>query len=598
MSTLKYALLSLLAGLLALPSCSSDQNSPTQPPNVILVITDDQGYGDLSAHGNPWLQTPNLDQLHSQSIRFADFHVGTTCAPTRSMIMTGKNCNKVGAWHTIIMRQIPWRDEVMLPELFQEAGYATGMFGKWHLGDNYPYRPQDRGFDEVLMHGGGGVGQTPDYWNNDYFDDTYFRNGEPEKQEGYCTDVWFQAAMDFIEEHREQPFFCYLATNAPHGPFYVDTTYIKPYQDNENIENAAFYGMIANVDENMGRLRSKLEELNLADNTILVFMTDNGTAAGCALDEDGFVNKGYNAGMRGKKGSPYEGGHRVPFFIHWKNGELSTGRDIEQLAAATDIAPTLLDLCGIDVPADVRFDGKSLQPLLRNEHWDDRTLIMDTQRELYLKKYKQYAVMTEQWRLVNGQLFDVQKDPGQEKDVAEDHPNVVEELMAAYENWWTDISARAEEINYFPVGKSVGDRQTLTQHDLFPADDRVAWHQSHIRSGRSYTGYWNVEIEAAGRYRFEVQRWPAESGLGLNEAAPIGDYIPTGLAFEAGKVLNITDATLEIAGQQKETKTAEDALFAVFELDLEPGRYPLKANFTDEKQQSSSAYYVSVSRVN
>jgi arylsulfatase A-like enzyme len=196
-----------------------------QKPNVILILTDDQGYGDLACHGNSFIKTPNLDKLHAGSVRFTDYHVATTCAPTRAGLMTGKNCNKVGAWHTIIGRELLRKEEVTMAEIFKKAGYVTGIFGKWHLGDNYPFRPQDRGFDEVLIHGGGGVTQTPDYWNNDYFDDTYFYNGKPQKYNGYCTDVWFSEATKFISKHKKQPFFCYLATNAPHSPFNITDKY-------------------------------------------------------------------------------------------------------------------------------------------------------------------------------------------------------------------------------------------------------------------------------------------------------------------------------------------------------------------------------------
>ena len=191
------------------------------PPNVVLVVTDDQGYGDLGCHGNPILRTPNLDALYRRSVRLTDFHVGPTCAPTRASLMTGRYCNRTGVWHTIMGRSLLRRDEVTMADVFAAGGYRTGIFGKWHLGDNYPYRPQDRGFHEVLIHGGGGVGQTPDAWGNDYFDDTYLHNGTPEKFSGYCTDVWFDGAMRFIEDNRDRPFFAYLATNAPHSPYRV-----------------------------------------------------------------------------------------------------------------------------------------------------------------------------------------------------------------------------------------------------------------------------------------------------------------------------------------------------------------------------------------
>ncbi|MGB2821551.1 MAG: arylsulfatase, partial [Phycisphaerae bacterium] len=289
----------------------AERTSPGGKPNVVLVITDDQGYGDLGCHGNEVIRTPNIDRLHGESVRLTNFHVGPTCAPTRAGLMTGRYCNCTGVWHTIAGRSLIRRDEVTMADVFAAGGYRTGIFGKWHLGDNYPFRPQDRGFQDVLVHGGGGVSQTPDYWGNDYFDDTYFRSGVPESCTGYCTDVWFDEAMKFIEAGRDRPFFCYLPTNAPHGPYNVADSYSRPYRGLIPDQRANFYGMITNIDDNVGRLRAKLAELGIEENTILIWMTDNGTSAGCSLDENEFVREGFNAGMRGMKGSAYDGGHRT-----------------------------------------------------------------------------------------------------------------------------------------------------------------------------------------------------------------------------------------------------------------------------------------------
>ena len=273
-------------------------------PNVIIVMTDDQGYGDLGCHGNPILKTPNLDALYRESIRFTDFHVSPFCTPTRAALMTGNNPGFTGAYRTSSGRTMMHRDEKTIANLFGDNGYATGMVGKWHLGDNAPHRPQDRGFQDVVWHRCGGVGQASDYWGNDYFDDTYERNGKFEKFEGYCTDVWFREGIRFVAENKDKPFFLYLPTNAPHGPYLVPDKWAKPYVGNKDVANANFYGMIANIDHNIGILRRRLHELGLAENTILIFMTDNGTAGGGkfkGLDSEPLV--GYNAGMRGKKSS-------------------------------------------------------------------------------------------------------------------------------------------------------------------------------------------------------------------------------------------------------------------------------------------------------
>ena len=587
----KIILLALWASLLCSCTPQGNPSPPFEKPNVVLIITDDQGYGDLSAHGNPWLKTPNLDTLHAESIRFTNFHVATTCAPTRGSLMTGKYCNRVGAWHTIKARHIVWPEETLLPAHFQHAGYATGMFGKWHLGDNTPYFPQDRGFDEVLMHGGGGVGQTPDYWNNDYFDDTYFHNGVPEKREGYCTDVWFEAATEFIDSHKEEPFFCYIATNAPHGPFHVDTSYSKAFTNNEEIVNANFLGMIVNIDENIGRLRKQLTEWGIADNTLFVFLTDNGTAAGCSLDENQHVKKGFNSEMRGKKGSPYEGGHRVPLFMYWKEGQILGGEDIASLTSVIDLAPTLLDLCRIESPLTSEMDGNSLRPLLEgNSDWKARTLFADTQREDFLIKDKDYAVMTDQWRLVREELFDIQQDPEQRLDVSAEHPEVVAELKAAYENWWPHVSERKEDYAEIPIGKTP---QVLTAHDIH-TEGGVAWNQGYVRSAYPNQGYWAVVVEDPGLYTFELRRWPEESGLGLGDPAPEGDVLPTGLAYKEGKALSITGAKVRVGDQEQSALLAEGEESAKIAMELPEGRFRLTADFLQESGESFCAYYVYV----
>ena len=266
-------------------------------------MTDDQGYGDLACHGNPVIQTPCIDQLHAESLRLTNFHVSPYCTPTRAALMTGRYPARTAAYRTSSGRTMIHSDEKTIANIFSDAGYATGMIGKWHLGDNAPHRPQDRGFQEVLWHRCGGVGQASDYYGNDYFDDTYERNGVFEKFSGYCTDIWFNEAKRFVERHQKEPFFLYLATNAPHGPYRVAPEWSEPYRDSVLWGNGAnFYGMIANIDHNLGLLRKHLEKLNLAENTILVFMTDNGTSNGIPKGElPAGSFEGFNAHMRGKK---------------------------------------------------------------------------------------------------------------------------------------------------------------------------------------------------------------------------------------------------------------------------------------------------------
>ncbi|NRA97030.1 MAG: arylsulfatase, partial [Planctomycetes bacterium] len=483
----------------------------SQAPNVVLVITDDQGYGDVGAHGNGIIKTPHLDQLHARSVRLTNFHVDPTCSPTRSALLSGRYSTRTGVWHTIMGRSLMRGSEVTLAETFRANGYRTGMFGKWHLGENAPLRPQDQGFDAAFYHGGGGVGQGPDYWGNDYFDDTYFRRGQPEKVKGYCTDVWFDNAQRFIAADRDKPFFAYLATNAPHGPYFVDKKYSAPYlKAGLTQQMANFYGMITNIDENVGRLVAHLDKLGLTENTLFVFMTDNGTAAGWRPNNSRYT--GFNAGMRGAKGSEYDGGHRVPCFFYWPGGKLTGGRDVDQLTAHVDMAPTLQELCGLKRPDGPALDGASLVTALRGDRkvLRSRTLLVHSQRVPDPIKWRKCAVMTEQWRLVNGkQLFDIKADPGQKKDVARTNPKLVTELRSSYESWWTSLSKGFSEPVRIALGTDAEPRTQLHPHDWHVTNQRLSsWHQNHVRNGHMGNGFWALDVTRGGAYEITLRRWP------------------------------------------------------------------------------------------
>ncbi len=540
-------------------------------PNVILVMTDDQGYGDIRAHGNDVIITPALDKMHGESVRLTNYHVDPTCSPTRSALMTGRYSDRVGVWHTIMGRSILWADEKTMGDVFQAGGYRTGVFGKWHLGDTYPFRPQDRGFDEVLVHGGGGVCQTPDYWDNNYFDDTYYHNGKPEKQEGYCTDVWFDAAIKFIEQSKKEgkPFLAYIPTNAPHGPLLVAEKYAKMYEGKK--VNAKFCGMITNIDENMAKLRKKLKELGLEKNTILIFTTDNGTAGGR-----------FNAGMKGHKGSEYDGGHRVPCFFYWPDGGLTGGRDVARLTAHMDMLPTLIDLCGLKKPKGVKFDGMSIAPLLRgnDKNWPDRELIVESQRIDHPTKWRKCAVMTDRWRLVNGkELYDMQSDPGQAKNVAAEHPDVVERLRKVYDNWWADVSKNHDKYAHIVIGNDAENPATITCHDWH--GPKVPWNHGHIRSGTAANGFWAIRVDRDGTYEFELRRWPKEKNAPINEGPGIQ-------AQKARLVIGEVDETVPV-------KTGDIA--ARFKVKLKAGKTRLQTYFIGEGDKSRGAYYVYVKRV-
>jgi len=578
---------------------SCKKESKYKKPNVILLITDDQGYGDLGFTGNPWIKTPNIDKLASESIIFSNFHSGTTCAPTRAGLMTGRHNNRVGVWHTLMGRSLLRKNEITIADVFKNSGYTTGLFGKWHLGDNYPYRPHDRGFDEAFYHGSGGVGQIEDYWDNDYFDDTYFRNGVPEKTEGYCTDVWFNNAISFIEKHKDKPFFAYLSTNAPHDPFFAPQEYINMYKDNQDVVNPEFYGMITNIDDNLGILRRKLEELDIADNTILIFMTDNGTSAGMQRDAKGFLNRGYNAGMRGAKGSEYNGGHRVPFFIYWKDGKITGGRDVESISSFMDIMPTLLDLCEIEFPA-VEFDGQSLKPLIYNQgkDWPERIIIIDTQRLDHPVKWKNCAVMNDRWHLINGkELYDMDNDPGQTTDVSAQHPEIVEMLRQAYVSWWTDISPGFKNYDEIIIDTEKEFPFSLTIFDTHVKSGLPPWNQVQVRQGIHDNGFWVVDVASEGTYEFSLRRWPEETGEPLNASLPKTRPVPGGDGYPEGVVINFVKARMRIGDQEKEKNVDKNAMDVKFRFELSPGITRLQTWLTDEDDVERGSYYVYIKKL-
>jgi len=558
----------------------------TARPNVILVMTDDQGYGDLACHGNTMIRTPALDKLHAESLRLTDFHVSPLCTPTRASLMTGRDCVRVGAWATTWGRSLPYADEVMMPALFKSGGYRTGMFGKWHLGDNYPFRPQDRGFDHVVCHGGGGVGQTPDYWGNDYFDDTYFHNGVPKKHAGYCTDIWFDEAMKFITANKDHPFFAYISTNAPHSPLNVAKEYVEPYvKKGVGGSMARFYGMIENIDENMGKLIAGLDKLSLAKNTILIFLTDNGTAGGGRAGK-GPRWTGFNAKMRGKKGSLYEGGHRVPCFWRWPGGGLVGGRDVTPLTAHVDMAPTLIDLCGLKKPDKVKFDGVSLAPLLggRTRALPDRHVFAQFRQNNSPPAKWNCTVMSDKWRLVGGkQLYDIKTDPGQKKDIATDHPEIVKKLRAAGERRWSEVSKRFDEPSRIVLGSNAENPSRLTGFDWCAG---TPWNQSHVRGGQAIASYWMVQVAKSATYEIALSRWPEEADTPIN-AAPKG-----------GRAIRVSKARLKIADVDQTIDVVQGDKTATFRVKLPAGPAKLETWFIDPKGAARhGAYYAYVKRL-
>ncbi len=578
-----------------------------QHPNVIVIMTDDQGYGDIAAHGNPIIQTPNLDKLYGESVRFTDFHVNPFCAPTRAALMTGRISDRTHVRSTVYARNHLNLDETTMAEFFKDSGYKTGHFGKWHLGQNYPYRPMDRGFDVWVGHGDGGTGSASDYWGNDRMNDTYIRDGKPEKFNDFGTDVFFNETIDFIDQNKEKPFFVYLATNVPHRPWNVKEEWYETYKnvDSTQYDNwfdvRDFLATITHFDKNLGKLRDYLKENDLEENTILVFLTDNGTSGG---------GKIFNAGMRGKKGSMYDGGHRVPLYISWPKGGLNKGVDIDEFTAHIDLLPTLMDLCNLQEPkrAHLNFDGENLTPLLKGEQdsISDRYLVMHQQntREIPVKGMNS-LVATKQWRLVNGkELYDIKIDPEQTKNLAEEYPAVVEKLNNKYDKHWDELNMEQHPHPLPIIGHT---SETVLVPDAWIRDTKAnTWDQMHIANGLKGGGFWPVKINEKGNYEFEVRRWPREldEPINVSELDPkngdifrhgkkVADY-GYGVDFFNDKEENkkITKVGFEIDGKYLEKDIGDLDTHATFSLKMGSGPTSIRGWLIDTDGNKHGAYYV------
>jgi arylsulfatase B len=618
MNLFRSLLLVALSPLLAFTATAA--NAAASRPNIVFVITDDQGYGDLGFTGNPVVKTPHLDRLAAESSQLKDYHVAPTCSPTRAALLTGHWTNRTGVWHTVNGRSMLRENEITLGQLLHAHGYATGMFGKWHLGDNYPYRPEDRGFTEVYRHGGGGVGQTPDLWDNAYFDGHYFHNGRVVPAKGFCTDVFFAEAQRFIRQQAaaRTPFLAYIALNAPHGPLHAPQKYLDLYAG-QPPALAAFFGMITNIDDNIGATRALLRELGIADNTLFIFTTDNGTANGAKV---------FNAGMRGQKGSEYEGGHRVPLIAHWPAAGWTKPHVNDTLCHAVDIVPTLLDVTGAPTPAGLKFDGRSIRPLLdpsaSTAGWPhDRMLVTDSQRVRDPIKWKQTAVMSGRWRLINGvELYDIKADPGQQRNIIAEQPAQAAAMQAFYEAWWAELEPTFAQTTEIYLGHPAHPVVSLTGHDWIQ-EALPPWNQQHIRTaygfdeararpenpkkktpatGKStHTGHWAVKVVTAGRYEISVRRWPVEANHPITAALPPGANVPgADAAFRArpGMAIPATVATLRINGRDVGSQPVRATDTAVtFTTTLTTGSHRLAPVFVAADGHEVGAYYAVVTRL-
>ena len=597
-----------------------------KPPNIIIIMTDDQGYGDLSCKGNPILKTPAIDKLFSEGLQLENFHTDPMCAPTRAGLMTGRYSARTGVWSTLYGRYYMRTQETTLAEVFSKAGYRTGIFGKWHLGDSYPYRAHDRGFEEAITFGGGVIGETPDAWNNDYFTTTYNHNGAPLKVKQYCTDFLFDSAKDFIKALGDKPFLCYIPTNAPHGPMDVHEKYSKPYLDyfkkngigklrgsqlEKTIKKRAnFYGMISNIDENVGKLRRFLKENQLSDNTILLYFGDNGTAGGAGTNKKSLVMNGFNAGMRGSKCLAYEGGHRNACAIYWPQGNLTGGKEIHELTAQLDLMPTLMDIAGIKNSTNIQFDGRSILPTLQGKTQASRSLIVHNMQLDTPEKFKEFAVMEDDWRLVrtswrdkdSGEmLFNLKSDPGQKNDISKQFPEVQKRLHETYELWWSSLSEVFKDYAMIWIGSEHENPVLITSH---------AWHgtgkvynQRHIREANPGNGFWTIKAASEGDYEIELRRWPREVNLPLQAALPARTNVPYVTDLPAGKVLPIQaihfsvhsiDGTQQIFSASQRVNSSDSQV--TFKLKLKKGDYRFQSFCALPKGDSIGAYYMYVTK--
>jgi len=579
--------------------------SAVLPKGVVLILIDDIGYGDVNVlDPSAGLITPHLDKLYGESVRFTDFHVATTCSPTRGSLMTGRYVNAGGVIHTIAGRSLLFEDEQTMAEVFKANGWTTGIFGKWHLGDGYPYLPRFRGFDKSVIHGGGGVGQGPDYWGNDYYSikkydgspavpDVYFENGRPVKADAFCTDYWFKRAEGFIQDSLKsgRRFFCYLPTNAAHAPCNA------PFGG-----KPGFDGLIENIDVNMGRLEEFLAKEGIRDDVLLIWTTDNGTAGK------------RSGGLKGKKGSHYDGGHRVPCFWRWKNGGIAgsadKARDVNSLTAVADILPTFIDMFDLRKPQGGKpLQGVSIKEMALNPDYapKSRTWVVDTQRDAYLEKWKHMEVMQDivkdgriehKWRLVRNkdggdfEVYDCIDDRAQNlnlmKTSAEVSEGVVKELSAVYDEWWNEISPGQK--SFPPLVLGVMDEDILFSHDWI-GEGMTPWNPNMVMKAAKGSRTSSVRFEKDGRYRFELRRWPREEGSAIITADKTGK----------GRALkDIVSAQLKIKDLGEwDAKVESDDVGAAFEVDIKAGvQTELSSAFVDaDGAVVCGAYYIYVKRL-
>ena len=498
------------------------ESSKPDHPNVILIMTDDQGIGDFGFNGNPYVNTAHLDRLASESLNLTNFYVSPVCAPTRASLMTGRYSERTGVYDTYNGGAIMSQEEVTIAEILRDSGYKTGIFGKWHLGDNYPYRPIDQGFDEALVHRGGGIGQPGDFANyfakdSSYFNPVLFHNGVPTKTTGYCSDVFSNAAMDFIKDHHasenDNPFFVYLSFNAPHTPLQLPQEYYDMYREIEEFDVNAFamedeavpdmserdveaakrvYGMVTNIDDNIGKLMEVLKNENLEQNTIVVFLTDNGPQ-----------QVRYKLGLRARKSSVYSGGVRVPCLIRYPQ-RFQQKFEMNTRLAHIDLLPSILDLCGVSQPEHM-IDGHSF--INMNEDganaFSDRTLFFEWGRGFPVK-YRNFAAIQGEFKLVGNteadsdidefELYHLTTDPYEKINRIENDIDIASGLKQKMDSWYDEILTEKNNTSILPayIGSEYENPTVLNRNDA--KGTPVAWGRDNV------LGYWDVKVLEQSNY--------------------------------------------------------------------------------------------------
>lgn len=510
MKSVTQVLVTLIVATLGTVSLAAEQ------PNILFVLTDDQGWWDVGMRGNSDIETPVMDRLASEGVDFTRFYAAPVCAPTRAGLMTGRYCFRTGLYNTRFGGDTLGINEITIAQKLKQAGYRTGLFGKWHLGKYAPYQPHHRGFDEFLGHYHGHIDEYD-------YPDQLVHNGKPVEARKYVTDLFTDAAIEFIEQNSEQPWFCYVPLNAPHSPFVVGTSHdgqargdalINKYlKKGLALREARIYAMIDIIDQNLGRLLGRLDDLGEAEDTVVLFMTDNGG-----------VSKHFKAGLNGNKASVYEGGVRVPLFVRWP-GHFPAGAKVGAQCSHVDLFPTFCDLAGVDVPNDRTIDGQSLVPLLTSGKGErHHEYVYHAWDRYFPNPDNRWSISDQRWKLLcqvgkgvtgsrkNWRLFDLQNDPGEKKNVVAKHPEISERLRTEFVRWFDDVT---DGVKYEPVPIPVG----------HPAEPLIeiqpswaTWHGKNIEY--VFRGYdwdtiegwktpgehadWKLDVLRGGRYSVEL----------------------------------------------------------------------------------------------